>query len=389
MMHSLSPSSAALESVSFGEHQFQFLPTGASALDTLISRIDAAQRSICLEMYIFRADATGDRVRAALLSARQRGLPVFMVLDHFGSGDLPRHHFDELQKAGAHIRFFNPSRVLRVAFRNHRKLCVIDDRIAIVGGFNVGDEYAGDGVHAGWRDLGLEISGPLIVELQRSFYRMFSAARMDRKAFTFISRGRYRHAPSLDRPALLTAGPGFGGALMRRALYRDLLGSRRVSVVAAYFAPTWTMRRRLSKAAKQGSVQLILAGKSDVQILRMAAQHLYSRLLRDGVRIAEFQPQILHTKLFVIDDVVYVGSCNLDVRSLRLNFELLVRIPCPALAEQARVLFAADLKQSIQVASEEWTSKTGRWEKMKRRVAYWMVMRLDPFLARRRLKSLR
>jgi cardiolipin synthase len=386
---SIPPSSEHFDDVEFAEHRFRLLPTGAIAIDAVAKQIETAQRTLALEMYIFRADATGARIREALTAAQRRGVQVMLLIDHFGSSELTRHHFDELRAAGAQIRFFNPARILRVAFRNHRKLCVSDGQSAIVGGFNIGDEYVGDGVSAGWRDLGLELTGPLVAELQRSFERMFAAARMSRTAFTFISRGRYRQAPPLDRPAVLTAGPGFGGALMRRALYLDLLKSKRVSVIAAYFAPTWLMRYRLSKAAKQGCVQLILAGKSDVPILRLAAQHLYSRLLRDGVFIAEYQPQVLHSKLFVIDDVVFIGSCNLDVRSLRLNFELLVRIPCAELARQARQIFAEDLKHSVQVASQDWKTKRSWWKRLERRVAYWMVMRLDPFLARRRLKSLR
>jgi len=130
-------------------------------------------------------------------------------------------------------------------------------------------------------------------------------------------------------------------------------------------------------------------GETDVPILRLAAQHLYARFLKDGALIYEYQPQILHAKLFAIDAAVYVGSCNLDVRSLRLNFELLVRLPVPALAAQARQLVAADVLRSELITPRAWHQKDHWWKRVRRQIAYWLVTRVDPFLARRRLRTLR
>jgi cardiolipin synthase A/B len=310
-------------------------------------------------------------------------------LDDFGSAELPDDFFAELIESGAQLRSFNPSRVLRVAFRNHRKLVISDDRAAIVGGFNIGDEYAGDGVESGWRDLGMQIDGPLVRQLILSFARMFVAARMDYAALVEFSRHSRPDPPYLDRPSVLTSGPRFGGALLRRSFYADLDGAKSVDIIAAYFAPTWAMRRRLSKAAQNGRIRLVLPSKSDVSILRLAAQHLYSRLLRQGVKIYEYRPQILHAKLIVIDDAVYIGSCNLDVRSLRLNYELLLRIPDSALALQARQLIETDISHSAEVVPEVWRQNTRWWHNAERQLAYWLVNRLDPFLARRRLRGAR
>ncbi|HYM35113.1 MAG TPA: phospholipase D-like domain-containing protein, partial [Steroidobacteraceae bacterium] len=326
-------------------------------------------------MYIYKSDATGERFRKALLSACERGVRVRILLDYFGSHDLPKDYFIELIKLGVDVRMFNPSRVLRFAFRNHRKLCVADNHVAIVGGFNIGDEYAGDGVHHGWRDLGVRITGPLALELTVSFDRMFIAARMDRAALIVFARGLRPSPPPMDRPALLTSGPGFGGALMRRVLFRDLHSARDVNVVSAYFAPTWSLRRHLSAAARHGSVRLILPGRTDVAVLRLAAQHLYARILKDGALIFEYQPQVLHAKLLVIDDVVYVGSSNLDARSLRLNFELLVRLPITALAAEARQLIATDISRSRLIKPREWQEKSYWWNRIERQLAYWLVTR--------------
>jgi cardiolipin synthase len=378
-----------LQPITSAAHQYQFLPTGAAALDALEALIGQARTSLCLEMYIFRSDRTGARMRDALIAACKRGVRVRMLLDDFGSHELPQGFFGEFLQAGGALRTFNASPLLRVAFRNHRKLAVADNRVAIVGGFNIGDEYAGDGVNAGWRDLGLQVSGPLALRLAESFNRMFIASRMDAPALMLFVRGMRHEVPLLEQPALLTSGPAFGGASMRKTLYGDLDSSRFVDIITAYFAPTWKLQRHLVVAATRGIVRLVLPGKSDVPILRLAGQHLYSRLLRSGIQIFEYQPQVMHTKLLVIDDVVYVGSCNLDTRSLRINFELLLRLPDAALAEQARRIVAADIEHSSRINLVEWQKTCGWWRRLTRNFAFWLAIRFDMFLVRRRLRSMR
>jgi len=374
--------------VAANNHQFQFLPTGAAALTGLVQLIRQAQNTLCLEMYIYKADNTGNTVRDVLLEACARGVRVRILLDDFGSSDLPRNYFIELLKLGAELRWFNPSRVLRVAFRNHRKLCVADHRYAIVGGFNISDEYNGDGVATGWRDLGMRIDGPVVGELETTFSRMFIAARADTRAVIAFARGSPCEPPTLDRPMLLTSGPGFESAQLRKMLYRDFWSAHRVAIAAAYFTPPWRLRRALRNAAKRGIVRVVLPGVSDVPVMRLAAHHLYERMLRHRVEVFEYQPQVLHSKLVVVDDVVYVGSCNFDVRSLQLNFDFLVRIPSAELAAQARQLIALDIAHSRAITLPEWHAGTSYWRRTVRFVAYWLATRFDPFLARRKWRAL-
>ncbi len=388
---SATPSGVAFSAapVTVGGHRFQFLPTGATAIDALEELINQAQHSLCLEMYIYKSDATGERIRAVLLTACARGVRVRILLDDFGSAELAKNYFIELQKLGAELRFFNPSRALRAAFRNHRKLCVADRRIAVIGGINIGDEYAGDGVTQGWRDLGMRIEGALAQELEFTFDRMFVAARANTKAVIAFAYGRERKSASYHAPLLLTSGPGFHGSQLRKALHRDFWNANRVAIIAAYFTPPWQLRRALRSAAKRGIVRLLLPGKSDVPIMRLAAQHLYERMLRHRIEIFEYQPQILHSKLVVVDDVVYVGSCNFDVRSLQLNFDFMVRIPSGELAAQARSIFTQDLARSNAVTLTEWNANDGLWRRAIRFVAFWLATRFDPFLARRKWRALR
>ena len=159
--------------------------------------------------------------------------------------------------------------------------------------------------------------------------------------------------------------------------------------MVAYFLPSWRLRHDLMRVVRQGGrVQLILAGQSDVQLSKLAAQSLYRRLLRAGVEIYEYQPQILHAKLFIVDDAVYTGSSNLDTRSLQINYELMIRFETGELAEQARAIFADTLRHCRRITREEWRQSRTFWQKMKQRWAYFLLNRIDPYVARRQWRSL-
>jgi cardiolipin synthase len=135
-------------------------------------------------------------------------------------------------------------------------------------------------------------------------------------------------------------------------------------------------------------VQLILAGKSDVGLAQAAGRSLYRPLLRAGVEIFEYQPQILHAKLAIVDDAVFVGSANLDARSLGINYELMVRLVDPALAAQGRALFAADRARSVPISLAAWRQSqtwATRWRGI---VARFVLTKIDPWLARRQLGRL-
>jgi len=134
---------------------------------------------------------------------------------------------------------------------------------------------------------------------------------------------------------------------------------------------------------------LILAGKSDVLVSQLAGQSLYRRFLKAGVEIYEYQPQILHAKLIIIDDVVYVGSANLDQRSLNINYELMIRFEGRQIAEQARVIFSNNFRHCERITIEQWRKSRTLWRSLKQRWAYLLLVRIDPAIAKRQWKTLR
>lgn len=370
-------------------HRARWLTNGSAAYDEMERQIDAANGSVRLECYMVRPQGPAVRLRESLLRAARRGVKVKVLTDAYGSDDLPSDFFDELRRHGGKALTFNPSRLLRLSFRNHRKLLVCDQRTAVVGGFNIGPEYEGDGVLRGWRDLGLTITGPIAARLASSFDEMFALAPFTPTAIRLYRLRISQAAASEDAITLLTSGPGCPRASLRRALHRDLDAARNVMVMAAYFLPSNRIRRLLRRCAQRGGrVQLMLAGKSDVAAAKLAGEHLYSRLLKAGVDIYEYQPQILHAKLLIVDDIVYVGSCNLDKRSLHINYELLLRLDWPELAAEGRRLFLNDLNYCARVVPAHWQMRRKWWQRLRARAAYWLLAHIDPLIARGKFKPL-
>lgn len=368
---------------------YHWLSAGDEIFPAMLAAIDAAQESVCFEIYTYESSPLGNRFREALIRARQRGARVRVLVDALGSFSLPGDFWDPLRSAGGEARIFNPIALKRLAIRNHRKLLVCDERVAFVGGFNIAPEYEGDGVRRGWCDVGMKIEGPLAEQLASSFEEMFARAGFHHKRFVRLRKLGVKKTVALPAEQLLFSGPGRGRNPIKRALREDLARAQHVQVIVAYFLPTRRLRRDLMRIARRGGrVQLILAGKSDIYLSMLAAQSLYRRLLKSGVEIYEYQPQILHAKLIIVDDMVYAGSSNLDTRSLQINYELMIRFESSETAKEARKVFANTLEHCRRINGDDWRASRSLWQRFKQRWAYFLLSRIDPYLARRQWRSL-
>jgi cardiolipin synthase len=342
---------------------------------------------VCLETFTFRDSDIGQRFRDALTAAARRGVNVRVIVDAVGSFGLARNYFAELVTAGGAMRWFNELRLASLSFRDHRKLLVVDDELALVGGCNIAPEYDGDGITAGWRDGGVSVHGPVAAVLAAEFDRQWERAT-DRR-WTFPPGGiRQRAAGEVEA---LFIKPGFGRNPLRDALRRDLATAQDVAITAAYFLPAHRLRHRLAQAVARGArVRVLLAGQSDVRLMQLASRSLYRRLLNKGIEIWEYQPQVLHSKLIIVDDIVYIGSSNLDPRSLRINFEIMLRIQDAALAATARQQFEADVTQrAIPITRDALRQGRSWWERLQQRAAYWLFARLDSEIAAIKLQKWR
>ena len=366
-----------------------WLSTGQETFPAMLASIDSAERSVCLETYIYGPGELGERFRDALLRAQQRGLMVRVLIDALGSMGLPDAFWTPLRTAGAQVRYFNPLSLNRLSIRNHRKLLVCDDRVAYVGGYNISPESDGDGINCGWCDLGIRVEGPLVGELSETFDEMFARADFRHKRFVRLRRIAAKRTARGEYGQLLLSGPGRGTSPIKESLQADLARARHVQIIVAYFLPTWRLRRSLMRIVQRGGrVQLILAGKSDVLLSYLAGRSLYRRLLKAGLEIYEYQPQILHAKLIIIDDIVYVGSANLDQRSLNINYELMLRFENQQMANQAREVFEKNLKHCQHITREAWRKSRSLWRRIKQYWAYFVLVRIDPYIARRQWRAL-
>ncbi|MGA2248467.1 MAG: phosphatidylserine/phosphatidylglycerophosphate/cardiolipin synthase family protein [Verrucomicrobiota bacterium] len=370
----------------------RWLSAGAEIFPELLKAIAATKKSIQFETYIYADGRLGRQFLEALLAAAKRGVRVQVLIDAVGSWLLPDDFFHLLIAAGAEVRRFNPLHPFRIGVRDHRKLLICDQLVVFIGGFNLADEYDGDGITRGWCDLGVRIENRrLAARLGASFAELLALSDFREKSwlrFYAFKRRRQTHRPSLG--GLLLTHPGRGASPFQLSLYRDLSRAESVQVVSPYFLPTHRLRRDLMRVSRRGGrVQLILAGKTDVLISQLAARSLYPRLLKAGIEIFEYQPQILHAKMICIDGVVYVGSSNLDIRSLNLNYELMLRLQDKSAAGQAQAIIKRLLLQSRKIELRSWRKTQTFWQRWKNHWAHFLLARIDPFLALGQFRSLR
>jgi cardiolipin synthase len=266
--------------------------------------------------------------------------------------------------------------------RDHRKLLVCDGETAFLGGYNVDDAYDGDGNAKGWFDVGMRVEGSLAFELGGVFDVMFS--RADLSHDPILRLRKYGAKRTLSGPGwtLLLSGPGRGKNPVLTSLFQDLRTARDVVILTPYFLPPRRLRSSLVRVVRRGGrVRLVLPSKSDVALSQLAARSLYRRLMRSGIEIFEYQPQVLHAKLIVVDNHVYAGSSNLDPRSLRINYELMMRFDNPRVLSGAQSIVNVALSRSQKVDLAQWMRSRSWWQRLQQRWAHFLLARLDPLIA--------
>jgi len=369
------------------------LKNGNEAFPAMFKAMDGARTCIALEMYAVADDETGREFRSHLVAAAERGIGVMVLVDSLGSWALPDSFWDGLRSSGGEVRWFRQFKHGLFMFRNHRKLLLIDNHTAYIGGFNIADEYyRGVGGELPWRDNALEISGDEVAPLRSSFTRMWVRAELPiHRVIRRVKLVRIRHArtvPSIPRDGVLFLESGLENPLLPvRKRYVTVIGNAATSIDLAmgYFYPPGSIMRALKRAVRRGvRVRLLFSRKSDVPMAGWAARGLYGRLLRSGIEVWEYLPTMLHAKLAIVDDTVITGSANLDIRSGRINYELVAVVHDPAIAGQARSDFEDDLKQSERVSLPQWRARP--WiQKGKELISYWLLARADIFAARAEL----
>ncbi len=348
---------------STGGNEVKLLVDGTAFFPDLLRIISEARHHLHLEFYIWSADQTGRTIRDALIAAARRGVEVRVLADEIGSVRTTRYFFRKLLKAGGRFSWINTFSPLKgrlhLNLRNHRKLVIADGSVALTGGMNISDEYWNGGKKPPCRDIHLRITGPVVTQLAEVFAQDW-----------YFASGEALLDPPTYYPEQAPAGPvemqvipgGPDNDLNEIQLSVLAMLNRtqeRLRLMTPYFVPEDAVLSAIQLAAMRGiRVELMVPAHGDHFYLTQVTRSSYEDLLPHGVRIFEYLPSFLHAKLGIMDDhSVMGGSANLDVRSLRINFELNVACYSPALAGELNALFETYLLQCREITMESHAAR--------------------------------
>lgn len=364
------------------DHEFTFYPCGKDRLAALLELIGSAQKTLDIFYYYFADDDPGEQVRDALAEAARRGVETHLVVDGFGTAARPSF-FQPIIDAGGTFAVFNARRSVRYLIRNHQKMAIADGERAMMGGFNVAAAYFAPPSENGWNDLGLMVKGPVVDDLSRWFSGLARWAHEPHAKFLGVRRMVREWDPGSGPVRLLVGGPTRIPSSWSRTVRRDLGKANRLDLVMAYFSPPRSFRRLICRIGQRGKARIVMAAKSDNTATIGASRALYGPMLRAGVEITEFLPCKLHKKLLVIDDVVYIGSANFDMRSIRLNLEMMLRIEDAALADAVRGHIDSIAEASEAITPELHLKRAGFFNRIRWRLGLFLVNVLDYTVTRR------
>jgi cardiolipin synthase A/B len=371
-------------------NQITLLPKGDAYFPALEAALDGALLEIYLETYIFENDHTGQQIAEALRRAAQRGVKTHLLVDGFGSIDLPKTMLDVLKQAGVMVLVFRPNispwtlrrRTLR---RLHRKIAVVDRNLAFVGGINIIDDVDTAGGTSPRYDYAVRVEGPLVKKITASCRRLwlrvawssrlhFGWRRISKKLFSppspagrmraaFVVRDNFLHRRNIEDTYL-------------RAIER---AQSEILLANAYFLPGQNFRHALVTAARRGvRVVLLLQGKIEHRLAYYAARALFGTFLDAGIEVYEYHQSILHAKVAVIDGRwATVGSSNLDPFSLLLALEANIVVEDPDFAATLK----DSLEQAMKIGAKRVSEQTWRSQPVVLRLVSWISYGMVRFMS--------
>ncbi|MBP0050125.1 cardiolipin synthase B [Marinobacterium sp. AK62] len=358
-----------------GGNRVELMVDGETFFPVMLSAIEQAQSSLRLEFYLVISGKILDRFIQALTDACRRGVDVKLIVDGFGGRHLSRADRHRLQTAGVELVIYNPlqlQKLTRNFARDHRKLMLVDERLAFIGGTGLADEYwLSERSGCPWHEVMCQVEGPVVADLASLFNQLWLRCT-----------GKALSPPS--------AQPEKGQALVRVTMVQGLYqqdikvaflnhvhaARERVWLATAYFMPSLSIRSALRKAARRGvDVRMLVAGPYTDQFwVYHASKRYYRRLLNAGVRIYEYQPRFLHAKVGLVDEWVSLGSCNLDHWNLRWNLEANIEVVEPELQLRVEQLIERDLEQCVEITAESWSRRP--WHRKVKELVWALISQL-------------
>lgn len=336
-------------------NQLSFYHEGEPAFEAMLEAIRSARHHVHLEYFTFQPDATGRLFLDTLVRKAREGVEVRLLYDAMGSRRLHRWRLWPLRKAGGKYSVFLPlspwRRRIQINMRNHRKILVVDGRVAFTGGLNIGDEYLGRNPRYGfWRDTHLRLEGPAVAELQSVFVEDWDFAANEN-----LRDPAYFPAPSAQGPypvQVIQSGPDRELKGIREMYFAAILRARhRVWIATPYFVPDAGLLDALCLAGHLGvDVRLLCQFHPDKWIPFFAGRYYWADVVNAGVKVYQYTKGMMHSKVVLLDDEwASVGTANLDMRSLHLNFEVNCLIYSPEAVAELEAAFRRDLAASIRL----------------------------------------
>lgn len=347
------------------------IPDTEDALNSILQGIDAAQQNIHVEYFSLADDDTGNQFKEALIRKAKQGIDVRLIYDAVGCWKLSRRFKKDMKKSGIKMYPFLPSPFptisSRLNFRNHRKLVIVDNKVAYLGGLNIGDKYLNRNKYFGyWRDTLLEITGRSVLALQSIFLT----------DWFFVSKQNILQQFLLDYSAncctditeekgiplqIVSSGPDSDWESIMQVYFAAIANARHsVHITSPYLVLNESLLMALKTASLSGvEVQIILPSKADHYIVFWGSRSYYTELLQAGVELYEYQKGFMHAKVLIVDnEIVSIGTANMDLRSFNHNFELNAIFYDKQITKIAKDQFVEDLFNSKKINLEEFTARS-------------------------------
>lgn len=337
---------------------------GKDKFDAMFRDIGQAKKTIDIQYYIFRTDEIGKSLLKLLQEKLQEGVKVRLLYDELGCRNTRKKYFKNLKEMGAEVYAFFPSifGVInpRINYRNHRKIVIIDDRIAYIGGFNVGDEYVGKDKYFGpWRDTHLRITGGAILGLKLRFlkdwyYTAGSDANLEKDLDVTIDIG------GTSAAQVISSGPDTQAQNIKNAMLEMINSAEKeIYIQSPYLVPDQAVLEALKMSMLKGvELNIMIPAKADHTVVHWCSMSFAKELAKLGANIHAYDNGFMHSKVLFIDDTVStIGTTNLDERSFKLNFETNVIIYDTDINRQLKEQYKKDLKDSYVMDVEVFKNR--------------------------------
>ncbi len=354
-----------------GKNKVKLFHEGNAKFESLLNDIQNAKSFIHIQYYIIRNDELGKRVIDALTEKAKEGVEVRLLFDGMGCNEIKKRFYREFVRAGGLVGIFFPPLAIRLNYRNHRKLCIIDGQIAYIGGFNIGNEYIGKSKRFGfWRDTHMKVEGNAVKQLEIRFI-------MD---WNFVSKEKiaveYKYFPETKlmdyvQMQIISSGPDTNMPNIQFAYFKMINSAEKsIYIATPYFIPDGGILESLRIAALSGiDVRIIIPAKPDHPFVYGANISYLGELLKVGVKCYTYEKGFVHSKIMMIDGkTCSVGTANMDVRSFFLNFEVNAIIYNEDVTAELEREFLNDLAECTQIDAN-WYAKRPKFLKLKESIS--------------------